>query len=271
MSKMSFRVVMVTPAMAVEWLKRNRKNRPINKAHVRRLVRDMAAGRWVPTPQPITFDVDRDLIDGQHRLTAIVESGVACQTTICEGAARESLRGIDMGTTRDAGGILAMLNGITAEKRALSIANAMMWGIGGHRGEYTKTEQAEFFLEHSEAIAYSIAAVPPQSYRLKKSGIGAVIARAFYSVDRSTLNNFCRALVSGVSVLPEDATVILLRDFAMQVTGNGKGVTCAVYRKAARALDAYRKGEVLGRLYEAPREPFPLPSEASKPALKAVG
>lgn len=38
---MTFKMVVVSPELAAEWLKRNRKNRPINATHVAKLVRDM--------------------------------------------------------------------------------------------------------------------------------------------------------------------------------------------------------------------------------------
>lgn len=58
----------VTPEMAAKWLEGNVLNRPLKQAHVDRLAREMAAGRWRLTHQGIAFDVSGCLIDGQHRL-----------------------------------------------------------------------------------------------------------------------------------------------------------------------------------------------------------
>lgn len=270
MSKMTFRVVNVTPVMAFEWLKRNRKNRAINRSHVARLSRDMAAGRWVATPQPIIFDVDGDLIDGQHRLTAIVDCGVAVQSTVCDNAPRESLRGIDMGAARQADGILRMLHGVTASKREIATSNAMAEGMRLGPTGFTKQELAEFFLEHQEAVRFVVAAVPPSAGKAIKSSVGAAIGRAYYSVDRDVLLAFCEVLTTGITKRPADATVVVLRDFIMASVARGSSSAATLYRKTARALDAYRKGEVLGRLFEATKEPFPLPGETPKRRLDAA-
>lgn len=67
----AFQVVLITPAIAHEWLGYNRNNRKVSSATVARYTADMVAGRWAFTADPIRFDVNGDLIDGQHRLQAI--------------------------------------------------------------------------------------------------------------------------------------------------------------------------------------------------------
>ena len=67
----------VTPAMAANWLENaNVKNRKISDLHVKRLARDMKEGRWVQTHEGIAFDPNGVLLDGQHRLWAIIEADV---------------------------------------------------------------------------------------------------------------------------------------------------------------------------------------------------
>lgn len=56
---------------AAEWLKRNRANRNIQPANVERLRRDIEGGLYHFNPMPIVFDSDGNLLNGQHRLTAV--------------------------------------------------------------------------------------------------------------------------------------------------------------------------------------------------------
>ena len=70
----------VTPELACRWLEANTQNRVVNPAHVDRLVRDMKAGRWYLTHQGIAFDTHGLLVDGQHRLWAILEADVPVWT-----------------------------------------------------------------------------------------------------------------------------------------------------------------------------------------------
>ena len=62
----------VTAEMAARWLRVNFRNRPVSDDIVKAYARDMAAGVWHPTHQGIAFNDRDELIDGQHRLLAIV-------------------------------------------------------------------------------------------------------------------------------------------------------------------------------------------------------
>lgn len=62
----------ITPGMALQYLKANVKNRKPRKRQVEILKRDLLAGAWRFTHQGIAFAEDGSLLDGQHRLQAIV-------------------------------------------------------------------------------------------------------------------------------------------------------------------------------------------------------
>ncbi len=63
----------------------NQKNRKLRSLLSARYKREMNDGRWQITHQGIAFDTDGVLIDGQHRLLAIVESGIAITILVVEG------------------------------------------------------------------------------------------------------------------------------------------------------------------------------------------
>lgn len=69
----------ISPRKAQSWLEDNyERNRPVRKKRVAFYVEEMKKGRWRPT-NPIAFaylNGDRYLVNGQHTLSAIVESGV---------------------------------------------------------------------------------------------------------------------------------------------------------------------------------------------------
>lgn len=66
----------VTPALAKQWLEKNTNNRNVNFAKVKKMAKDMREGHWDTTHQGIAIATDGTLVDGQHRLMAVVESGV---------------------------------------------------------------------------------------------------------------------------------------------------------------------------------------------------
>jgi hypothetical protein len=74
---MKMRKVLVTPAIARQWLDNARLNRSISWGHVNALKAEYLSGRFVPEQAPIRFDTHGRLWDGQHRLTALIEAGVS--------------------------------------------------------------------------------------------------------------------------------------------------------------------------------------------------
>jgi hypothetical protein len=91
---------LITPDMAAELLRGGDHNRSLNQNWVTTLSRDMIAGRWKLTPQGIVLDEDGKLLDGQHRLSAVVRAKVPAEFWVTEGAPFEMFRYLDGGRSR---------------------------------------------------------------------------------------------------------------------------------------------------------------------------
>jgi hypothetical protein len=68
-------MVLITPEIAREMLKLNISNRPLNSETVNYYARQMTLGQWTLSGQTISISDANTLIDGQHRLAALVKSG----------------------------------------------------------------------------------------------------------------------------------------------------------------------------------------------------
>lgn len=81
---MRFEVCSITPVRAELMLQHNFGNRPhVRKSHVDFLSREMLQGAWKVTHEAICIGRNGNVIDGQHRLHAIVQSGCTIETTVC--------------------------------------------------------------------------------------------------------------------------------------------------------------------------------------------
>jgi hypothetical protein len=88
----------MTPEMAEFYLTFNiEHNRPVNSSHVDFLASEMASGRFKVNGDTIRVDWDGRLIDGQHRLRAIVKSGVTIHMLVVENLEPEAFVTIDIG------------------------------------------------------------------------------------------------------------------------------------------------------------------------------
>jgi len=118
-------VVIMTPEVAALLLERNEGNRTMNYRNLTQLKADINAGSWAFNGEPIIVSRDGLLNDGQHRLTAIVETGVSVPLLVCFGLDRESRKTVDQGAKRDAGDILA-LDGVRNARSSAAIASVIL-------------------------------------------------------------------------------------------------------------------------------------------------
>ncbi len=104
-------VVDVSPEMAAKWLEKNHiNNRPIAWRRVEAFSNDMRAGAWVLHHQAVAFGKDGTLLDGQHRLQAVVMSGCTVKMLVVRNDSGDFHDPIDRGEKRTT----AMLTGLNA-------------------------------------------------------------------------------------------------------------------------------------------------------------
>lgn len=90
------KVVSVSPELAKKWLGVNIDNRLLREPAVKRYARMMKKGEWPLTHQGIAFDEDGNLLDGQHRLYAIILAGVSVNIFVIYNAPRSSFAYLDV-------------------------------------------------------------------------------------------------------------------------------------------------------------------------------
>ena len=117
----------ITPEIAKSMLERVGKQRAVVRGHVITLARALTEGEWPSRhPAPIVFDSSGALIDGQHRLLAIIESGVGTELLVVRGINPEVWDTIDVGRQREARDVLSVdYSGIDA--RSLAAAARWVW------------------------------------------------------------------------------------------------------------------------------------------------
>lgn len=96
----------VTPAIAAAWLEGKCPNRGVSDHLVNKFARDMIAGAWHLNGETIVFDINEALLDGQHRLWAVVESGVTVRMCVVKGADPKSMDTYDTGRSRSFADVL---------------------------------------------------------------------------------------------------------------------------------------------------------------------
>ncbi|SDC25134.1 hypothetical protein [Actinokineospora iranica] len=143
----------VTPEMAKAWLaETNTHNRSLRHSAVAAYARDMGAGRWRTSGEAIKFAADGTLLDGQHRLAAIVRAGVTVSTFVVFGLRRDAQDVMDSGRKRSAGDALQLSGmrnvGRVAAAARLALSRRDNHPLGG--GGYTNAEVQQFVRDNPD-------------------------------------------------------------------------------------------------------------------------
>lgn len=114
------RVETITPEIAADLLTRNTRNRNLIVSYVDALAAMITAGEWLHTHQGIAIAMDGTLLDGQHRLAAIVKANCAVSVLVTRGLPMSTIDAIDTGRARRAWDVLAIADQVTMSGRERS-------------------------------------------------------------------------------------------------------------------------------------------------------
>jgi len=108
------------------WLETtNIRNRKLSELDWMKIWLDIVEGRWQYNGEPVSFGTNGALLNGQHRLKACTESGIAIDTDVIFGLAPEAIHTIDIGKVRTAGDI-AHMEGVENATVACAAANLIL-------------------------------------------------------------------------------------------------------------------------------------------------
>lgn len=127
----------IGPEQATAMLECNLNNRNIAQRTVDLYASDMKAGNWLMTGEPIKFDIDGHLLDGQHRLWAVIQSGVTIEVIVIRDLRPDAQDAMDTGRKRTSSDALH-LNGY---KHATILAGSARLAINFDRGAFTRAGQ----------------------------------------------------------------------------------------------------------------------------------
>lgn len=96
----------MTPAWAKDLLDRNTSNRVVNWGRVAGIAKDMENGTFLLTHQGIAVGSNGVLLDGQHRLLAILRSGKSVKMLLSENCDPQTFKVLDTGVKRTCGQVM---------------------------------------------------------------------------------------------------------------------------------------------------------------------
>jgi hypothetical protein len=98
----------IPPGLAKKYLATMPKNRRVRKKHADNLTLLMKDGHWKKTGDAIRFNQKGELIDGQHRLMAVIASGITIRTLVIREVPNNAFMDLDTGAVRSPGDLLSI-------------------------------------------------------------------------------------------------------------------------------------------------------------------
>ncbi|MCK6488820.1 MAG: hypothetical protein L6R48_10910 [Planctomycetes bacterium] len=235
----------ITPEQAAEWLRQevNHNNRPMRPTHVSYLAKEIEAGRWELTHQGIAFGLDGRLLDGQHRLAAIVRVGVPIRMFVAKGLSDDAFKAIDGGMKRANHDRVHLVNDYSQNHIICMAIRSYLSEIA--KDNHISVGQIEDeFLSKDKAWMMAGAEFAGINNRLLKAGIVASFG-IYYFIKAEKAEEFMAGYRDG-SGLPMGSPILKLRNDAL----TGVARDCGYWR-AQTLMRAHLHGKSLAMVYAA--------------------
>lgn len=259
MKKQTFEQVTITPREAERLLKRNRVNRPVSSGTVKAYAEDMKNGRWdTNTTSCIAFNTRGDLVDGQHRLNAIILSGVPTLMWVSYNVGDNVV--FDSGRNRSLSDFMKIshpdLEPIYHNNTVLAVVRYLILssrtGSLERRGRVTQHECEDFIFEHKHDLDTYYSKING-GIKVSKVTISLVHLTMFMAykggVSLDDLSHFFNVLTSGFSEEgSRDFPIIAYRKYLVERDDTAP-VTIEEIKKCQGAIKKFLTNSGLKRVY----------------------
>lgn len=172
----------VTPAVAAEMLAANTKNRTLRRLLVETYAADMSKGAWQFTGEALKVAADGALLDGQHRLAAVVKSGVTVPMLVVRGLPSSAQEVMDSGAKRTSADALRLRNETNAT--VLSSVARMILSEGGKLPVRPSTTDLINVVETDPTLRWVVNNGIPNLNGLRRLTTASVIGYAYWRLHK---------------------------------------------------------------------------------------
>jgi hypothetical protein len=266
----------ITPDDAAAMLAHMVGNRPLRNAVVRRFAREMLADAWRINGEPIIIANTGKVLDGQHRLNAIIMAEKPVRLMVVEGVPEEFMPTIDTGAVRTFADVLT-IEGKTERATNVAAAVRLWWrwenGLvtkkGGETPQPSHQELEEVFSRHPQVAnsAGFIRALSTVRRRCMPSVQTFVHSYLVENIDGEVADLFLNELDSGAGLTKTNAIYRLRRRLVEEDVGKLR--QDEVLALTIKAYNAWVENIPLSALSWRSGEDFPQFGKISVGSLRA--
>ena len=257
---MNTSVETIGPALAARYLEKNYRNRPIQKNHIRDICNEMINGRWKENGEPIIFS-HHGLEDGQHRLHAVVKTGLSFRFLVVTGVDQSVFSTIDCGKPRRGSDALSIAGHKNSRQLESVLRIIERYDREGFQSGGEARLSPQYILELSEKYQ-GVRLSDSNHYRMLKCRSLASAAEYIFSrIDKEAAEIFLTKVFSGENLSVSDPEFLLRNRLISNASSQAKLPTHVVFALMIKAWNARRSGlslKVLKFLNDGPnKEEFP--------------
>lgn len=260
----------LTPTRASHLLSRMGHNRTYRARLATDYAQLMTDHVWqTPHPDPLILSPDGEVLNAQHRLNAIVLSGLAQPMVVWQlhEAMPELMYRIDQGFKRTPNDVLSIALGEKLPVESAGMLRHFLAGtssrLGGRFAGMNDAAFIEAFDRHRAAIEWVLPLfATPLAKRTK--GIAriptkAAFARAWYHAPASELEGLIGLFITAEGAKATHRPLMALRDYCLGLTGGGREVSQAVFGMTTYAIEQTLARKQSRRLVVPETDLYPIP------------
>lgn len=253
----------VTPELARKWLAENtRSQRNIRHAHLGAMVDDIKNGRFVFTGQPIIFDRDGKLVDGQHRLRAISISEMTIRFMILRNVSPDAFYAIDNTAKRTLADVLRAddhenVNPLACAARLLDrYRSGKFKGMGSWNYSCISTVAGRDLVDHHPGLEMSVHLTAKAGKYSRAWGAVAFCHFILSEKNSKEANEFFYAFGTGEGLFGGNPILALRKKFE---GGKDRPSNEDIVFLIFKAWNLYRSGKAIQVLKIGDSESLPIP------------
>lgn len=246
----------LTAPVALDWLQRNKKNRALQDYYVDTLAGAMLRGEWKLNGDAIRFSTEYLVLDGQHRLWALVKAAevnpdVSIDTFVVFGLEPGSQDTMDGGRKRTLSDVLKMHGEVSTMQLAATLNRIHLWRLGEGALRFAgpnrlTAAQGLSMLEREPHIRTAVRIAARIRGQLQNSVSASLLAPCLYrfdEIDHADSIEFWRQVGLGEGLKRYDPAYELRQAFFKNANRRSKLPTLVMHALIIKAWNAFRAGK----------------------------
>jgi hypothetical protein len=235
----------IGPSLAAVLFKdHNGKNRSLVYSRANDYADAMARGEWRFNHQGIAFNEDGDLIDGQHRIAAVVLSGKEQLFMITTGLENEAIDTVDRSVRRSIGESLEM-RGYTNGRLKANVAKdalSYMAEVQGEKKRFSDQQIEAYVMEKNdlldEALAIGTASTLNVSDACLSKAVASKIAHLMFEGlwPKVFISGYLASIQQGIGSYQSAPSIVLEKQFMRSKISDKRKDRLTTKAKVAMAL-----------------------------------